>query len=108
MCKSRPQRQAMAGCSSDTASSGKGVIRSASNGSGAVTVNIVAEPLDVPGLIGTEGSAVFAFDRVALGHQLAYGASQVDDVLDGYGVRQQVVVLQPLLLLVRVNLQEQP
>ena len=38
-CKSRPQRHAMAFCCSDGTSSGNGVIRSASNGSGAVTVN---------------------------------------------------------------------
>ena len=43
--------------------------------------------LDVAGLIGTEGSEVFAFDRVAFGDQLAHGAREIDDVLDGYGVR---------------------
>jgi hypothetical protein len=69
--------------------------------------HVVAEPLDVPGLIGTEGSEVFAFDRVAFGDQLANGAREIDDVLDGHGVRQEVVVLQLLFLLVGVNLQEQ-
>ena len=62
--------------------------------------------LDVPGLIGTQSGQVFAFDRVAFGDQLAHGAREIDDVLDCHGVRQEVVVLQPFLLLVGVNLQE--
>ncbi len=59
-------------------------------------------------LIRTQSGEVFAFDRVAFGDQLAHGAPEIDDVLDGHSVGQEVVVLEPLFLLVWMNLQEKP
>jgi hypothetical protein len=45
--------------------------------------------------------------RVPLGQQAAHRPREIDEVLDGNSVGQQVVVLQPLLLLVRMNFQQQ-